>query len=246
MRRPGARRGAGPRAVRAAGAGRAAGAVPVRAGRRARRRRGGGAGPVLAGARARCSSPGVDTGPARAGRRTRWRCCWTRRRRSWPCAPRTAGRRGGRRSWRTRRRGSRRRSTSVEPSRSREPGLQQGGPAPIRLQQGHLAATPRTPLPSAAVPGPVARDDGGVALVVAPLLGELTTAQARLLADAGAAARRHALADGRPARSAGEHRRTGRRRARRRARTGRRRQRLRRPSGLRQGPRRRPRRRARR
>ena len=59
--------------------------------------------------------------------------------------------------------------TSVEPSRSRDPGL----PA-----QGHLAAR-------AAVPGPVARDDGGVALVVAPLLGELTTAQARLLADAG-------------------------------------------------------------
>ena len=78
--------------------------------------------------------------------------------------------------------------TSVEPSRSREPGLQQGGPAPIRLQQGHLAATPRTPAPvRAAVPGPVARDDGGVALVVAPLLGELTAAQARLLADAGAA-----------------------------------------------------------
>ena len=30
-------------------------------------------------------------------------------------------------------------------SRSREPGLQQGGPAPIRLQQGHLAAIPRPP-----------------------------------------------------------------------------------------------------
>ena len=36
------------------------------------------------------------------------------------------------------------------------------------------------------MPGSVARDDGSVALVVAPLLGELTTAQARLLADAGA------------------------------------------------------------
>ena len=36
----------------------------------------------------------------------------------------------------------------------------------------------------AAVPGPVRRDDGGVALVVAPLLGELTAAQVRLLADA--------------------------------------------------------------
>jgi precorrin-3B synthase len=66
--------------------------------------------------------------------------------------------------------------TSVERSPSREPGLQQGG----------LAAIPRTPVPvQAAVPGPVARDDGGVALVVAPLLGELTSAQARLLADAG-------------------------------------------------------------
>ena len=59
------------------------------------------------------------------------------------------------------------------------------------LQSGCSKATllqPRTPAPvRAAVPGPVARDDGGVALVVAPLLGELTTAQARLLADAGAA-----------------------------------------------------------
>jgi len=34
-----------------------------------------------------------------------------------------------------------------------------------------------------AVPGPVRRDDGGVALVVAPLLGELTADQVRLLAD---------------------------------------------------------------
>ena len=132
-------------------------------------------------------------------------------------------------------------------SRSREPGLQQGGPAPIRLQQGHLAATPRTPAPvRAAVPGPVARDDGGVALVVAPLLGELTTAQARLLADAGRRAlvvtpwRTVVLPD--PQVSAC---RAGRRRARRRARTGRGRERLRRPSGLREGPRRRPRRRAR-
>jgi precorrin-3B synthase len=37
---------------------------------------------------------------------------------------------------------------------------------------------------TAAVPGPVARRDGGVALVVAPVLGELTAAQVRLLADA--------------------------------------------------------------
>jgi precorrin-3B synthase len=36
----------------------------------------------------------------------------------------------------------------------------------------------------AARPGPVRRDDGGLALVVAPLLGELTAGQVRLLADA--------------------------------------------------------------
>jgi precorrin-3B synthase len=65
-------------------------------------------------------------------------------------------------------------------------GLQQGGPAPVRLQQGGLAAIPVAPdgRPAAAVPGPVARDDGGLALVVAPLLGELTADQTRLLADA--------------------------------------------------------------
>jgi precorrin-3B synthase len=51
--------------------------------------------------------------------------------------------------------------------------------APASCQESHLPGT------SAAVPGPVVRDDGGVALVVAPLLGELTSAQARLLADAG-------------------------------------------------------------
>ena len=38
---------------------------------------------------------------------------------------------------------------------------------------------------SAATPGPVRRDDGGLALVVAPLLGELTGDQVRLLADTG-------------------------------------------------------------
>ena len=36
----------------------------------------------------------------------------------------------------------------------------------------------------AARPGPVPRDDGGLALVIAPLLGELTAGQVRLLADA--------------------------------------------------------------
>jgi precorrin-3B synthase len=38
---------------------------------------------------------------------------------------------------------------------------------------------------SATRPGPVPRDDGGTALVVAPLLGELTADQLRLLADTG-------------------------------------------------------------
>jgi precorrin-3B synthase len=75
---------------------------------------------------------------------------------------------------------------SCEPAPEAGPGLQQGGPAPVRLQQGHPAAIPLTPaFPRAATPGPVVRDDGGVALVVAPLLGELTSAQARLLADTG-------------------------------------------------------------
>ncbi|MBL8926264.1 MAG: precorrin-3B synthase [Pseudonocardia sp.] len=63
------------------------------------------------------------------------------------------------------------------------------------LQEGHLhAATPQqggspaTAQPAAARPGPVRRDDGGLALVVAPLLGELTADQVRLLATAGPAA----------------------------------------------------------
>lgn len=46
-------------------------------------------------------------------------------------------------------------------------------------------APPSSRSPSAAVPGPVRRADGGTALVVAPLLGELTSAQARLLAGSG-------------------------------------------------------------
>ncbi len=58
--------------------------------------------------------------------------------------------------------------------------------------EGHLHDTSRPggglhdiPAPAAAaVPGAVRRDDGGVALVVAPLLGELTADQVRLLADA--------------------------------------------------------------
>ncbi len=68
---------------------------------------------------------------------------------------------------------------------------QQGGPAGVRWQQGGTAGIPAAPAdpadpdpPAAAVPGPVRRDDGGVALVVAPLLGELAADQLRLLADA--------------------------------------------------------------
>jgi precorrin-3B synthase len=60
--------------------------------------------------------------------------------------------------------------------------LQQGGLAAMGLEQGHLAAIPATP--AAATPGPVRRDDGGIALVVAPVLGELTADQVRLLAEA--------------------------------------------------------------
>ncbi len=69
--------------------------------------------------------------------------------------------------------------------------VQQGGPAGVRWQQGGTAGIPAAPAdpadpdpPAAAVPGPVRRDDGGVALVVAPLLGELAADQLRLLADA--------------------------------------------------------------
>ncbi|MDT7579737.1 MAG: precorrin-3B synthase [Pseudonocardiales bacterium] len=55
-------------------------------------------------------------------------------------------------------------------------------------EDGHLHTTERPegglPPTGAAAPGPVPRDDGGTALVVAPLLGELTAAQVRLLADA--------------------------------------------------------------
>jgi precorrin-3B synthase len=67
---------------------------------------------------------------------------------------------------------------------------QQGGPAGIQWQQGGpagvpaAAAPPAIAPPAASVPGSVRRDDGGTALVVAPLLGELAADQLRLLADA--------------------------------------------------------------
>jgi precorrin-3B synthase len=60
---------------------------------------------------------------------------------------------------------------------------QHGGFAAVGVQQSHHAAL--TDTPAAARPGPVRRDDGGTALVVAPLLGELTADQLRLLADTG-------------------------------------------------------------
>jgi precorrin-3B synthase len=60
---------------------------------------------------------------------------------------------------------------------------QHGGFAAVGVQQSHHAALADTP--SAARPGPVRRADGGTALVVAPLLGELTADQLRLLADTG-------------------------------------------------------------
>jgi precorrin-3B synthase len=50
---------------------------------------------------------------------------------------------------------------------------------------GHESGLPGN---SGAVPGSVHRADGGIALVVAPVLGELTADQVRLLADAGPAA----------------------------------------------------------
>jgi precorrin-3B synthase len=56
-------------------------------------------------------------------------------------------------------------------------------------QEGHFPDASRheggLPDLTAAVPGPVRRDDGGLALVVAPLLGELTADQVRLLASTG-------------------------------------------------------------
>jgi len=60
---------------------------------------------------------------------------------------------------------------------------QHGGFAAVGVQQSHHAAL--TDTPAAAHPGPVPRADGGTALVVAPLLGELTADQLRLLADTG-------------------------------------------------------------
>jgi precorrin-3B synthase len=75
-------------------------------------------------------------------------------------------------------------------------GSQHGGFAPVGVQQSHHAAESGAAGSGAAesgaaesggalLPGPVRRTDGGLALVVAPLLGELTATQVRLLADAG-------------------------------------------------------------
>jgi precorrin-3B synthase len=59
---------------------------------------------------------------------------------------------------------------------------QESHPHAVSWHGGGLPAT------SASTPGTVARDDGGIALVVAAVLGELTADQVRLLADAGDAA----------------------------------------------------------
>ena len=153
-------------------AGRAAGAVPVRARRRAGRRRGGGPGPVLAGAGTGCWWPGWTPGCGSPAAEAVARC-WTRRRRSSRCGRRTAGRRGGRRSWPTHRPGS-------PPARSAAPRCRKATfmhVTPCKVAFLHRTGRGR--------PGPVRRDDGGLALVVAPLLGELTADQVRLLADAG-------------------------------------------------------------
>ena len=66
--------------------------------------------------------------------------------------------------------------------------------------------------PAAGTPGPVRRDDGGLALVVAPVLGELTAEQLRLLADVASTAivtpwRTIVLADPVPPIAAGPHKR---------------------------------------
>ena len=55
------------------------------------------------------------------------------------------------------------------------------------LQESHLHATwlHEGGFPATARPGPVRRDDGGIALVVAAVLGELTADQVRLLATTG-------------------------------------------------------------
>ncbi|MDF3051696.1 MAG: nitrite/sulfite reductase hemoprotein beta-component ferrodoxin domain protein, partial [Pseudonocardia sp.] len=55
------------------------------------------------------------------------------------------------------------------------------------LQESHLHATwlHERGFPATARPGPVRRDDGGIALVVAAVLGELTADQVRLLATTG-------------------------------------------------------------
>ena len=67
-------------------------------------------------------------------------------------------------------------------------GSEFAGPAAGSCRESHVPDVGRPeggfPDNPAARPGPVRRADGGLALVVAPLLGELTAGQVRLLADA--------------------------------------------------------------
>ena len=233
-------RGAGPRAVCAAGARGAAGAVPVRARRRPGGRRGGGPGPVLAGAGPAAGGGRGHRAAASAAADAVDGAAATRRRRSSRCGRRTAAT-----AWRAaeladapariaaalrrvpRRRGPacRRKATFMTPRRH------EGG-----FPDNHRGRAP----------GRSAATTAGVALVVAPLLGELTADQVRLLAEHRADGRRHAVAHRRAARAPPPRRGAGRRGTARRAGSGRRRQRLRGAAGLREGPRRRPGRRARR
>jgi precorrin-3B synthase len=72
-------------------------------------------------------------------------------------------------------------AAALQASGGGRPQSQHGGFTAVRVQQSHHAGHPDPH--AAAMPGPVRRADGGTALVVAPLLGELTADQVRLLAD---------------------------------------------------------------
>ena len=111
---------------------------------------------------------------------TRWQRCSTPRRRSWRCGQRTAERRGGPRSCPTRPPGSPPRSRLARPC-VRKATFPACGAGKVAFRTG-----------AASLPGPVRRDDGGIALVVAAVLGELTADQVRLLADDRPPRRRHA------------------------------------------------------
>ena len=148
------------------GAGRAAGPVPVRARRRPRRRRR---------RRTRTCAGRRRTGVLLAGgatpgcgwpRRRRWPRSWTRRRRSSRCGRRTAGRRGGRRSWPVHPRGS---APALARTSGRrdivQPGRRHSGRTADDRRAGRRAPGPRRP-----------RRRRARRSSCAPLLGELTAA----------------------------------------------------------------------